>query len=86
MNKQLFSTLPGNAKLTLKEVAISYSTLTNRMSKAGIGKNCQFFDNTIINTGKDRGALKIFVPKSNVPKFLKLMALIESNEKAANHE
>lgn len=90
MNKQIFNSLPGNARLTLKEVAelmdIGYSTLTHRMSKAGIGKNCQFFDNTIINTGKDRGALKIFVPKSNVPKFLKLMALIESNEKAANHE
>lgn len=90
MNQQLLSTLPGNARLTLKEVAelmgIGHSTLTNRMNKAGIGKNCQLFVNTIISDGKDRGTLKIFVPKSNVPKFLKLMALIESNEKAANHE
>lgn len=87
MNKQLFSTLPGNAKLTLKEVAelmyIGYATLTNRMRKAGIGKSCQLFVNTIISDGKDRGALKIFVPKSNVPKFIKLMALIESNKKGS---
>lgn len=87
MNKQLFDTLPGNAKLTIKEVAelmdISYTTLTNRMRKAGIGKSCKLFVNTIISDGKDRGALKIFVPKSNVPKLIKLMALIESKKKGS---
>lgn len=90
MNQTLFNSLPGNARLTLKEIAelmgIGHSTLTKRMNKAGIGQNCQLFVKTIISDGKGRGALKIFVPKSNVPKFLKLMALIESNEKELPRE
>lgn len=82
MNQQLFNSLPGNSRLTLKEIAqlmgIGYSALTSRMHRAGIGKNCELFVIAHVGAGGSLQAEKIHVPKSNVPKFIKLMALIET--------
>lgn len=85
MDAKLFNSLPNNARLTLKEVAsimgISHSALTSRMNRAGIGKNCELFTTTKVHAAG--GVLmsdKIMIQKSNVQKFIKLMALIAKAE------
>lgn len=90
MNQKLFESLPGNARLTLKEVAelmgIGYAALTSRMHRYGVGKRCELFVIAHAGAGGSLQAEKIHIPKSNVQKFIKLMALIETKEKAVNHE